>query len=302
MRWYHIILILVVLAIIGAPIYFYIHYFGENIPSERAADWGPFGDYFGGIINPILSLFSLVVTVYIAIALRKIEDQRSEKAIETTYKPELIIEEKYFYIYTGQGKAEDIPVEFTYEQKGDMYLSPNITFPNFHLFVYNIGLGPTKRINIKYDFDAVAAVTLINEAAAKDEHKDRVFVELTTNTVSFKYNKNGSAVDGSTHSLVNQNRSKVDHLLTYALSPKPYLLLVPPYILELYAALYYCVWLGKDKNVELFDQFPPIVIEMKYSDIGGKLFTKKVQVNFHLYVSRQTQGAASQKVEELEAL
>lgn len=60
--------------LIGAliiPIVFYYKNFKNHSPSPSATDWGAFGDYMGGIINPIIGFFSIVILGYISIKIGK---------------------------------------------------------------------------------------------------------------------------------------------------------------------------------------------------------------------------------------
>lgn len=56
-NWFFLLLVFVVLGISGA----YIWIFHNQEISKNSENWGQFGDYFGGILNPILSLFNLLV-------------------------------------------------------------------------------------------------------------------------------------------------------------------------------------------------------------------------------------------------
>lgn len=52
-------------AIILTPIAFFVSYFNDNAISDQIERWGQFGDYFGGLLNPIISLASLVTLGYL---------------------------------------------------------------------------------------------------------------------------------------------------------------------------------------------------------------------------------------------
>lgn len=49
---------------------------------SNPGDWGNFGDYFGGLLSPIIGYLSLAVTVWIAFAISEIDDKRNEKSRE----------------------------------------------------------------------------------------------------------------------------------------------------------------------------------------------------------------------------
>jgi len=51
----------ILLSAVGAAIWFYYSRFGLTLGLEYAtdpADWGSFGDYIGGLLNPLISLFA----------------------------------------------------------------------------------------------------------------------------------------------------------------------------------------------------------------------------------------------------
>lgn len=45
--------------LLGAFFFYWLH-FGTNSPSTNPNEWGPFGDFIGGVTNPILSFFALL--------------------------------------------------------------------------------------------------------------------------------------------------------------------------------------------------------------------------------------------------
>ena len=53
-------------AICFIPIVIYLIKFRKYTISEDPADWGTFGDYLGGVLNPILALIGLFITVALA--------------------------------------------------------------------------------------------------------------------------------------------------------------------------------------------------------------------------------------------
>jgi hypothetical protein len=60
-----IILLLIVFCLVAIPIYYYYNQFGDFNRSSKPEDWGVFGDYLGGILNPIISLLSLIILGYL---------------------------------------------------------------------------------------------------------------------------------------------------------------------------------------------------------------------------------------------
>lgn len=58
------------------PVIWYWCKFGSFRTSANKADWGTFGDYLGGLLNPFISLLTLAVTIYIAISINEYEKKR----------------------------------------------------------------------------------------------------------------------------------------------------------------------------------------------------------------------------------
>ena len=55
----------------------YMGYFGSvSEPGKNSADWGQFGDYVGGLTNPILTLINILLFVILAINVRDEEQKR----------------------------------------------------------------------------------------------------------------------------------------------------------------------------------------------------------------------------------
>lgn len=61
--------------------------FSKDTISNDPAVWGQFGDYFGGILNPILSLINLVILTYLSIRLVKNEDERNKWTLQELARP-----------------------------------------------------------------------------------------------------------------------------------------------------------------------------------------------------------------------
>ena len=60
-----IILLLIVFCLVAIPVYYYYNQFGGFNRSLKPEDWGVFGDYLGGVLNPIISLISLIILGYL---------------------------------------------------------------------------------------------------------------------------------------------------------------------------------------------------------------------------------------------
>ncbi|MBB5620889.1 hypothetical protein HDE69_001942 [Pedobacter cryoconitis] len=77
-----VILVLVIIILGYLPIYLYRDQFDKSVRSNLQADWGTFGDYIGGLLNPFISLLTLLVTSYIAYILFTYESRRDAQSKE----------------------------------------------------------------------------------------------------------------------------------------------------------------------------------------------------------------------------
>lgn len=71
--------IMIILVLVTPVIVAFIMNFWEFPISDEIADWGAFGDYFGGTLNTLISILTLFFTIIIAYQLYIIEDRRNEK-------------------------------------------------------------------------------------------------------------------------------------------------------------------------------------------------------------------------------
>jgi hypothetical protein len=68
----------------------YVGFLG-SLPFSRTdpGTWGQFGDYLGGLLNPLFALLNVVVVAYIAISVQKLNDtekkreEQSEERVKT---------------------------------------------------------------------------------------------------------------------------------------------------------------------------------------------------------------------------
>jgi uncharacterized membrane protein len=67
---------IVLLIGILTPIVFYVYQFSGSSLSEDPNNWGVLGDYFGGILNPIISIASLIILSYLTYL---VSEQSNEK-------------------------------------------------------------------------------------------------------------------------------------------------------------------------------------------------------------------------------
>ncbi|HEX7904910.1 MAG TPA: hypothetical protein VF487_13620 [Chitinophagaceae bacterium] len=145
---------LVVLIAIAAPIYYYVKDFNELPRSANPSDWGTFGDFFGGILNPLISLLTLIVTIIIAVNISRIEKRNHDETVHSPVKP-------LFTIGTGDFFSSDISINKLSVEK-DFY---DYTIPQqpagshdylskqFYLKISNKGLGIATQVSVTFEID-----------------------------------------------------------------------------------------------------------------------------------------------------
>jgi hypothetical protein len=69
-----------VIAFIGL-VWAYLFTFSDGISSDMAK-WGQTGDFFGGLLNPMIAILNLIVTAIIALQVNHLSNQQSDKQIK----------------------------------------------------------------------------------------------------------------------------------------------------------------------------------------------------------------------------
>lgn len=73
-------------AILLIMIPYIINFYNNGISTDPEI-WGQFGDYIGGLLNPVLSLINLIVLTYLSIRLVKNEDDRNKWTLQELTRP-----------------------------------------------------------------------------------------------------------------------------------------------------------------------------------------------------------------------
>jgi hypothetical protein len=288
------------IAIIFIPIAFYIFKFHHYPITSNPSEWGTFGDYIGGLLNPIISLFTLLVTAFIAFELKKIEDRNSQKAIESSYIPQLVIQHDTVYLYSAIYDNITRPLEFSHEHREHTYLSDTKTYYKpFGLNVFNIGLGSTKKTKFTFEFDYESTAKLINDLNVEIPEDSKSKVQVTYKHGKFTDNLNikGPNKDESIQFFERENQTEISHLLSVSVSEKPYYLLLPNSILDLYKIFYYSWWQMENRTFDKW--FPPFYVIMNYTDIGDSPFTKKFKINLTFWGGSLQTSTHQLRVEEI---
>lgn len=71
---------------------FYVVKFGDYSLSGDPSVWGQWGDYFGGMLNPIFSVISICVVVYLATIVQELSDAQKEGKENSRRRIQAVIE------------------------------------------------------------------------------------------------------------------------------------------------------------------------------------------------------------------
>ncbi|WP_181308767.1 hypothetical protein [Rufibacter sp. XAAS-G3-1] len=188
-RWIIGIGILTAILAIATPIYLYIKDFYALPRSTNPSDWGTFGDYIGGILNPIVSFLTLIVTIVIAINIRRIESRNHEETVHNPVKPFFVIGDGYFYSSDisaigpsvekdcyGYTEPQEPAGQFDYQNK------------QFYLKVSNKGIGVATDVIVTFEINLEELAKSLNiddpkikttVSAIRTDEDGRDFIVLT---------------------------------------------------------------------------------------------------------------------------
>lgn len=106
LRTYLKVTISLMVLLIIVPFVFYItNFFGSNL-SSNTSDWGTFGDYFGGILNPIIGITNIVVLIIISYQIAGWDNKRHKN--EFLYKAYCNLSDKLDKYKTNELKASQL--------------------------------------------------------------------------------------------------------------------------------------------------------------------------------------------------
>jgi len=234
-------------------------------------------------MTAIVSIFTIIAALatvtYTIITFRTLKEIKAQR--ETTYRPDVIVDESFFYIYSSETGEMSFPTEYTYEKKEAGYKPKQHYSNSFGLKFYNIGLAAAKNIQINFSIDINKIVDLvINSSKDVDEDK-RINVKHSNNSVEFKPEKKDISY-ASFHVINNQLERSLNHLLPVNVEANPFIIALPTYILELNALMIYNIWNTKNKN-KGFNTIPTMTLAIQYCDIGNKIHKKTVEVSIEYF-------------------
>jgi len=82
--------VLVPLLMVAALLGIFTYQFWHHELAQSSEQWGQFGDYIGGTINPLIAVLNLLALVYIAFEIHNLENAQTKIIEETRRKEETI--------------------------------------------------------------------------------------------------------------------------------------------------------------------------------------------------------------------
>ena len=149
--------------IMALLLFAYAWIFSKLPVDESPAAWGTFGDYMGGLLNPLISLFTLIVAVRVW-RLQKTELLETRKAVEEQSKTaeQQRREQRFFDLTTVLKRVEDSIVSSDHKFSGKRAIRSYLT-----------GLGNTFQLTLWHGLEQTVGEVLITEAVLKEAWHQR---------------------------------------------------------------------------------------------------------------------------------
>lgn len=231
------------------------------------------------VVSSISTALAVIVAVYTILEVKR---QR-----ESTFKPELIIEEKYFTF------AHDKNYSFYYHDNPNHRLEDSIFF-NFYLCCYNVGFASAKKIECEFsfDFDKYSKEIYKNLKTLNLEH-EIIFKKHKNESVSFE-SKNEKFLSGS-FTLVNGFKSYLNFVLPVSINNDNSRIYIPHSILLVNLIHQYYSFESQNKTDENFYFY----FKISYYDIGNIKHKKKYKITFMPSIRGNDYFDGLLKVEEI---
>jgi hypothetical protein len=243
------------------------------------------------IFTVISALAAVIYTIITFKTLKEIKAQR-----ETTYRPDIIIDEGLFYIYSYKTDKGEFPVEYTYDKKDPLYNCDTFKMSSFSINLFNIGLAAAKEIQIEYSFHLDKIIDTILEQNKLLPTDKIIDIRKAERFVEFKPAK--EAVGGASyHAIDNQLKREINHILPVNISNSPIKINLPSYLLEIHSILIYNFWLSDAKQKD-FPDLPIVNIKISYMDIGNNKHSKDYELSISYHGGTKNESMNSFKVKQ----
>lgn len=89
-----IIIVCILIGLSLIPILAYLINFYDHVVSDKTENWAQFGDYVGGLVNPLIGIVNIAVVAYLALRVDEINNKlriedinREKQLLETIHEP-----------------------------------------------------------------------------------------------------------------------------------------------------------------------------------------------------------------------
>ena len=282
-KWLILIFIIISLAAILLPIIFYISDFHELNRSKSPSEWGAFGDYLGGLLNPLIAFLTLIVTIIIAINISKIEQRNHEEYVHSPVKPLITINNADFF-------SSDVSINgLTVEKDFYSYNPPEnpagpLDYLNneFFFVIHNKGLGLASNVNFAFEIDLDILENLLS-------------INNPQINVITTYHKTGDHKKDFIIVAINSNRERLNFQGSYKVFKEEQIgcgvididntkeIPIPSQIMSAFQ-LHNLI-----QHINLTNErFPPIKVTVKYRNIHDKLLVSKFYLRLLLIYDYRT--------------
>jgi len=268
---------LIALLAIAAPIYYYVKDFHDLNRSSNPPDWGTFGDFFGGILNPFISLLTLIITIIIAVNIGKIEKRNHDETVNSPVKPLFTIGTGDFFSSDISNLGLTVGADFySYHPPENPAGTLDYLTKLFHLKIFNKGLGVANEVGVTFEINLneLKPLLTIDDARIKVKVSDIRTDEdgrdfIVSNITSEHFNHHGGM---KIWGIEKYGLGVIEHGKK-AKAP------IPSQIMNAFK-LYN---LKRRLNIPI-GNFPTIFVTLRYKNIHGKPLTAKFQVGlFHVH-------------------
>ncbi len=243
----------------------------------------------------IFTIISTLATVaYTFVAFKTLLEIKAQR--ETTYRPDIIVDEGLFYIYSYKSENGEFPIEYTYEQKHPLYSCDEFNMCSFYINLFNIGLATAREIKIGFTFDYEKIISKINEQNKSLPIEKTISVKTIKSIIKFESDKNVFGLS-SIHSVDNQYEIEINHILPINIENKSIKIQIPSYILLIHSILIYNFWLGYKEEMD-FPTLPIINMQIAYLDIGNNKHLKEYELSMNYKGGTQNESINELKVKQ----
>lgn len=220
-----------------------------------------------------INIFIASITLLTAfIALFTINEMRKQRI--HSYFPDINMANFSFYVYKGD-YDEEIKSIYLYSFKDKKEENSKIDgYNELKIGINNIGFGVAKNVRWNWDFDVEKAKESIckDDSIVWETSQDFLSIDSSSLNIEWAFDINEDNIGGN-----------FNFILPYASENRETEITIPDYFIHLYW-LYMVNQLNIKKLKSIQDHFPPLELNVKYTDIHSNELIKTflIDLNFHM--------------------